>query len=154
MTTSQPAGPTLRQLRLPVRTERLSLRPATWHDLVPTWEFRRRDDVAQWLTRAPATQVECRPPFMDRDSLRNSRGAVVTCFVYAFVSLPLLMLLVMHPQWFADLRLWVDASHAQEALLTGALNGWQWTQLGLTTIIFLLLLGVVGMRDLLLSEVK
>ena len=154
MTTSQPARPTLRQLRWPVRTERLSMRPATAHDLAPVCEFRRRDDVAQWLTRAPATQSKYRPLFLGRGSLRDSIGAVVTYFVYAFVSPPLVMLLAMHQQWFAGIQPWVDANRAPEALLTGALNGRQWTQLGLTTVIWLLLPGVVGMPNLLRSKVK
>ena len=72
MTTTQPARPKLTQLRWPVRTERLSLRPATGDDLVTTWEFRRRDDVAQWLTRAPTCMAEYRPLFLDRDSLAKS----------------------------------------------------------------------------------
>jgi RimJ/RimL family protein N-acetyltransferase len=72
MTTTEPTRPQLAQLRWPVRTERLSLRPATWNDLAPTWEFRRRDDVAQWLTRAPATISEYRPLFLDRTSLAKS----------------------------------------------------------------------------------
>ena len=86
--------------------------------------------------------------------VRNSPGAIVTYFVYAFVSPPLLMLLAMHQQWFADAQPWVDANHAQEVLLTGALTGQQWTQLGVTTVVWLLLPGMVGTRNLLRSEVK
>jgi RimJ/RimL family protein N-acetyltransferase len=37
----------------PLRTERLTLRPATPDDLEATWQIRRREDVHQWLTRAP-----------------------------------------------------------------------------------------------------
>ena len=69
---TEPARPTLAQLQWPVRTQRLTLRPATWNDLASTWEFRRRDDVAQWLTRAPSTLGEYRPLFLDRDSLAKS----------------------------------------------------------------------------------
>ena len=72
MTTTEPTSRQLTQLRWPVHTERLSLRPATWNDLAPTWEFRSRDDVAQWLTRAPATVAEYRPLFLDRTSLAKS----------------------------------------------------------------------------------
>ena len=71
-TTTEPTRPTLTQLRWPVRTERLSLRPASWDDLATTWEFRRRDDVARWLTRAPATLSEYRPLFLDPASLAKS----------------------------------------------------------------------------------
>lgn len=64
--------PTLTHLRWPLRTERLSLRPASREDLAATWEFRRRDDVARWLTRAPATLSEYRPLFLDPASLGKS----------------------------------------------------------------------------------
>ena len=33
----------------PVRTERLSLRPATTDDAEPTWRFRRLPEVAEWI---------------------------------------------------------------------------------------------------------
>ena len=71
-TTTEPIRPQLTQLRWPVRTERLALRPATWDDLLATWEFRRREDVAQWLTRAPVTLSEYRPLFLDCESLAKS----------------------------------------------------------------------------------
>ena len=71
-TTTEPIRPQLTQLRWPVRTERLALRPATWDDLLATWDFRRREDVAQWLTPAPATLSEYRPLFLDCESLAKS----------------------------------------------------------------------------------
>jgi RimJ/RimL family protein N-acetyltransferase len=49
----------------PVRTDRLTLRPATLDDLEATWQFRRLDDVSRWLTRAPATLQEYRTQFGD-----------------------------------------------------------------------------------------
>jgi RimJ/RimL family protein N-acetyltransferase len=72
MTTAEPTRRQLTRLRWPVHTQRLTLRPATCDDLVTTWEFRRRDDVAQWLTRAPATIGEYRPLFLDQASLAKS----------------------------------------------------------------------------------
>jgi len=53
----------------PVRTARLSLRPATPDDLEATWAFRRLDEVGRWLTRAPATPEDHRKQFEDADSL-------------------------------------------------------------------------------------
>lgn len=64
--------PNVAQLRWPVHTRRLTLRPARADDLIATWEFRRRDDVAQWLTRAPGTLSEYRTQFLYRDSLAKS----------------------------------------------------------------------------------
>lgn len=86
--------------------------------------------------------------------IRNTPGAVVTYFIYAFVAPPLLMLLALNQKWFADAQPWVDPNHAQEALLAGPLTGEQWTQLAATTVLGLLLPAAVGMRNLLRSEVK
>lgn len=49
----------------PVRTERLTLRPATRDDLGATWGSRRLDDFLGWLTRAPAMLEEYRAGFED-----------------------------------------------------------------------------------------
>jgi|SRR5215213_673320 len=42
----------LAELNWPVRTARLSLRPATPVDVETTWRFRRLPEVTQWLTAA------------------------------------------------------------------------------------------------------
>jgi hypothetical protein len=57
---------------LAARTDRLTLRPTTPDDLEATWQFRRLENVSRWLTRAPATLEEYRPPFEDADSLAKS----------------------------------------------------------------------------------
>lgn len=44
----------------PVRTERLSLRPATSTDLDAVWAYRRLDEVNRWLTAAPTSIEEFR----------------------------------------------------------------------------------------------
>jgi len=56
----------------PVHTDRLTLRPATIADLDATWRFRRLDDVARWLTRAPATLQQYRTWFADPGSLAKT----------------------------------------------------------------------------------
>ncbi len=53
----------------PVRTARLTLRPATPADVEATWAFRRLGDVSRWLTRAPTGIEEYRTRFEDPDSL-------------------------------------------------------------------------------------
>ncbi|HLL64925.1 MAG TPA: GNAT family protein [Micromonosporaceae bacterium] len=70
-------GTGLAALTWPVRTDRLTLRPATTHDVDATWQFRRRDDVSRWLTRAPATLAEHRTWFEAPDSL--ARTVVIEC---------------------------------------------------------------------------
>ncbi len=47
----------------PVRTDRLTLRPASADDLEATWQFRRLESVSRWLTSAPATLEEYRTHF-------------------------------------------------------------------------------------------
>jgi len=56
----------------PVRTARLTLRPAVADDLAATWEYRRLPEVSRWLTRAPATLEEYREHFLDPDRLART----------------------------------------------------------------------------------
>ncbi|GIF37183.1 GNAT family N-acetyltransferase [Actinoplanes xinjiangensis] len=63
---------TLAALSWPLRTERLSLRPATVDDTGATWHFRRRADVSNWITRAPATLEEHRSWFEAPDTLART----------------------------------------------------------------------------------
>lgn len=54
---------TLVEVSWPVRTRRLSLRPAASHDLEATWRIRRIDAVSHWMTSAPRTIEEYRTRF-------------------------------------------------------------------------------------------
>ncbi|WP_133241305.1 GNAT family N-acetyltransferase [Nocardioides gansuensis] len=65
-------GRTLDQVNWPVRTPRLSLRPAVATDLKATWQFRQLPEVSRWLTRAPATLRDYRAQFLDPESLAKS----------------------------------------------------------------------------------
>jgi hypothetical protein len=65
---SEAAGNPLDAISWLVRTDRLTLRPATRDDLEATWRFRRLGDVSRWLTRAPATLEEYRTGFEDAAS--------------------------------------------------------------------------------------
>lgn len=53
----------LAALTWPLHTDRLVLRPAATGDADATWQFRRREDVSRWLTRASATPDEHRTWF-------------------------------------------------------------------------------------------
>ena len=86
--------------------------------------------------------------------IRNSAGAIVAYFVYAFVLPTLSMLLAGGQQWFRDLQPWVDFNYAQTALFNGTLTGEQWAQLGVTGVIWLLVPLTVGVWMVLRSEVK
>jgi len=86
--------------------------------------------------------------------IRNSAGAIVGYFVYAFVLPTLAMLLAGGQQWFRDLQPWVDFNYAQTALFNGSLTGEQWANLGVTSVIWLLVPLAVGVAMVLRSEVK
>ncbi len=65
--------PTLRPaLARPLRTVRLTLRPATPADADPTWEYRRLDSVNEWLTGAPADRRAYRELFTRADRLAST----------------------------------------------------------------------------------
>ncbi|MBB2946580.1 RimJ/RimL family protein N-acetyltransferase [Actinoplanes lutulentus] len=66
----------------PLRTDRLSLRPATTGDTGATWHFRRRADVSHWITRASATLDDHRtwfeaPETLARTLVIEHSGAVI-----------------------------------------------------------------------------
>lgn len=67
-----PVHPVLEGISWPLRTDRLTLRPATRADVEATWRFRRLGDVSRWITRAPGTLEEYRVDFEDVGSLAKT----------------------------------------------------------------------------------
>ena len=65
-------GPLREAVSWPVRTARVTLRPAVADDLAATWEYRRLPEVSRWLTRAPATPEEYREQFLDPERLART----------------------------------------------------------------------------------
>ncbi|MBA2955005.1 GNAT family N-acetyltransferase [Nocardioides sp. MAH-18] len=66
----------------PVRTARLSLRPATPDDIKATWAYRRLAEVSEWLTHADSDRAHYAEVFLDPDRLTSTlviehEGAVV-----------------------------------------------------------------------------
>lgn len=86
--------------------------------------------------------------------IRNSAGAIVAYFVYTLVLPPLLGLLAMSQDWFADLQPWVDYNFAQMALFEGGLSSEQWQQLAVSGTIWFLIPLVVGIVIVRRAEVK
>jgi hypothetical protein len=87
--------------------------------------------------------------------IRSSPGAIVAYMTYAFVAPGLLAFLAFNQAWFRDARPWVDPKYNQDALLQGAgLAGEQWTQLAVTSIVWVVLPLLVAVVNLLRSEVK
>ncbi|HEU4513834.1 MAG TPA: GNAT family protein [Nocardioidaceae bacterium] len=56
----------------PVRTERLTLRPATESDIEPTWRIRSQESVSLWITATPGTLEEYREMFVNPERLAKS----------------------------------------------------------------------------------
>ena len=56
----------------PVRTERLSLRPATPDDVEATWPHRGHPDANRWITRAPLSLEQHRREFGTEESLAKT----------------------------------------------------------------------------------
>lgn len=86
--------------------------------------------------------------------LRNSAGAIVGYFVYGFALPPLSMLLAANQQWFRDAQPWVDFNFAQGNLFNGTMDGTAWAQLGVTSVVWLIVPLAVGLVAVLRSEVK
>jgi ABC-2 type transport system permease protein len=86
--------------------------------------------------------------------IRNSAGAIVGYFVYTLVLPPLLGLLAMNQQWFADLQPWVDYNFAPTALFEGSLTGEQWQQLAVAGTLWFLVPLAIGLAVVRRAEVK
>jgi RimJ/RimL family protein N-acetyltransferase len=56
----------------PVRTERLSIRPATEADVDATWRFHQLPEVGEWITRAPETRDDYAAQFLDAERLART----------------------------------------------------------------------------------
>ena len=69
-------------VRWPLRTSRLLLRPAGAADLEATWRFRRLEPVGRWLSRAPSSLDEygerfTDPAFMAKALVVEHEGEVI-----------------------------------------------------------------------------
>ena len=101
----------LESITWPVRTERLTIRPATSGDVTPTWAYRRLEAVYQWITRAPSTEEDYRATFDEPDSLART------------------LVLLRDDQVVGDLMLrvddaWSQAEVADQARAVQAELGW------------------------------
>jgi RimJ/RimL family protein N-acetyltransferase len=65
-------GPLHDAVAWPVRTTRLTLRPATTEDAEATWEFRRLPEVSRWLTRETGSLEDYRDQFLTPSRLAKS----------------------------------------------------------------------------------
>ena len=86
--------------------------------------------------------------------LRSSAAAIVAYFVYGFVLTGLTELLASTQDWFADIRPWVDFNFAQVPLFEGDVSLEQWSQLGVTGLVWLVIPLAIGLHLVKRSEVK
>ena len=116
----------------------------------PVWDQNLADVGYFALGQHPAAAGRVHPRSADPEL----PGAIVAYMVYAFVAPGLLAFLAFNQAWFNDARPWVDPKFNQDALLQGTLTGEGWTQLAVTTLVWLVLPLLVAVVNLLRSEVK
>jgi len=110
--------------------------------------------VTDWLYIVLGNVLGLLVGFMLGVLIRNSPGAIVAYFIYSLVLPTLFGILAANAQWFHDLQPWVDFNYAQGAVFNGDLTGEQWANLGVTSVIWLILPMTVGIWAVLRSEVK
>ena len=87
--------------------------------------------------------------------LRSSTTAIVGYFVVSLVLPGVLQLLAQVREGFSDLQPWIDWNYTQVALFDGQTSSVrEWSQLGATTLIWIVLPLIVGLLMLRRSEVK
>ena len=94
--------------------------------------------------------------FMFGVLIRASTGAIVAYFVYSLLLPGLLGWLAVSQQWFADVQPWTDLAFAVAVLFSfgGPLSPEQWANLGVTTLAWIVVPLLVGLRLVMRAEVK
>jgi len=115
-----------------------------------TWDLNARE-FAQILL---ANEIGMAMGFMLGLLIRSSAGAIVAYFVYALVLPSASGALASTQQWWSDNAAWFDHQWATTRLFEDTFDGEMWAQLGVTTVIWLIIPLVVGWRLMLRSEVK
>ncbi|UUW89428.1 ABC transporter permease [Pimelobacter simplex] len=85
---------------------------------------------------------------------RNSPAAIVGYFVVILVLPTLSGALASAQDWWADNAGWFDLNQTRFLLFDGGLSGQEWAQLGLTSVLWIALPLLLGLRLVLRSEVK
>jgi ABC-type transport system involved in multi-copper enzyme maturation permease subunit len=86
--------------------------------------------------------------------LRSSPAAIVGYFVYALVLPGISGALASANDWWNQHGAWLDLHWAAGQLYDGSVTGQMWAQLGVTTLIWLVLPLAIGLRFLMRAEVK
>ncbi|EFQ83174.1 hypothetical protein HMPREF0063_12383 [Aeromicrobium marinum DSM 15272] len=86
--------------------------------------------------------------------IRNSAGAIVGYFAYAFVVPTIFGILAFFQDWFDRIQPWIDFGDAQVPLFETSISGEEWAQLGVSGLIWLVVPLTLGVMAVLRSEVK
>lgn len=92
--------------------------------------------------------------FMLGTLIRNSAGALVGYFAYAFVLPTISGILYQSQDWWKDNNHWIDFQANSTQLYDGAMSAADWGYLGFTGLIWLVIPLLLGIRLALRSEVK
>jgi hypothetical protein len=116
----------------------------------PVWDL----TLADLLTIELANLLGMFVGFMLGVVVRSSAGALVAYFIYQFLVPTLALILAAKQDWFRELQPWVDFDFATGALLEGSVSSQEWTQLGVTGLIWLVVPLAIGLRLVVRAEVK
>lgn len=92
--------------------------------------------------------------FMLGTLIRNSAGALVGYFAYAFVLPTISGVLYQTQDWWKDNNHWIDFQGNSTQLYDGAMSAADWGYLGFTGLIWLIIPLAVGVRLAMRTEVK
>ncbi len=86
--------------------------------------------------------------------IRNSPGAIVGYFVFTLVLPNLASALASVNDWWAENAAWFDQNQTRFMLFDETLTTEQWAQLGVTSVLWILIPMAIGLRMMLKAEVK
>jgi hypothetical protein len=115
-----------------------------------TWNI----DAREYSQTLLASEISMAMGFMLGLLFRSSAGAIVAYFVYALVLPGASGALAATQDWWNEHGAWFDHQWAVTRLYDNTLTGEMWAQVGVTTLLWLVLPLLVGWRLMLRSEVK
>ncbi|MEO7421843.1 MAG: ABC transporter permease [Ornithinibacter sp.] len=116
----------------------------------PVWDL----TVTNVLTVILANVLGLLVGFMLGVLIRSSAGALVAYFVYSFVLPTLSIILANSQEWFRHLQPWIDFNYAGGTLIDGTVTSQQWAHLGSSSVTWLVIPLIIGLRLVARAEVK
>ncbi|WP_110238949.1 ABC transporter permease subunit [Nocardioides gilvus] len=123
---------------------------AAVHDIDPVWEFGFTDLLMVMLANVLGMLMG----FTLGVVLRNSPAAIVGYFVYSLILPNVFGALAFYQESFADVWPWVDQFYNVTSLFERVPSDQEWVQLAVTTVIWMGVPLLVGLRFLFRSEIK